>query len=267
MGKRSRPIGIFDSGVGGLTVFKEVTTLLPQEDIIYLGDTARIPYGTRSPQTIIKYSMKNTKFLLSRGIKLLVVACNTSSAVSLRCLQHGNAIPIIGVIEPGARKAAQVTRNKKVGVIGTEATLRSRAYEDCIHGIDVQIKVFGQPCPLFVPLVEEGWIDNQVTYLTAQSYLYPLQEETIDTLVLGCTHYPLLKDVISQIMGDGVYLVNSAMETAEEVKKVLEEKDLANNEARERFYTFYVTDNADRFIKVGERFLGTELREVREINW
>ncbi len=265
--KMKRPIGIFDSGVGGLTVFKELTNLLPREDIIYLGDTARIPYGTRSPKTIIKYSLENTKFLLSQGIKVLVVACNTSSAVSLPHLQQENEIPILGVIEPGARRASEVTQNKKVGVIGTEATVKSRAYERAIQGIDPQIKVVGQHCPLFVPLAEEGWIDNQVTRLTVQSYLLPLREKMIDTLVLGCTHYPLLEGVIREIIGDGVCLVNSAKETAKEVKRILDEEDITSQGDSNGSYKFYVTDNAERFIKVGEIFLGRELKGVEEIEW
>ncbi|MBW2040172.1 MAG: glutamate racemase [Deltaproteobacteria bacterium] len=267
MKERKRPIGIFDSGVGGLTVFKEVTTILPREDIIYLGDTARIPYGTRSPGTILKYSLENTSFLLSQGIKLLVVACNTSSAVSLPQLQQENEIPILGVIEPGARRAIEVTQNKKVGVIGTEATVRSRAYERTIQGIDPHIKVISRACPLFVPLAEEGWVGNQVTRLTAQTYLSPLREEMIDTLVLGCTHYPLLEGIIRETMEDGVCLVNSAKETAKEVKKVLDEEDLTSLGDKDGKYKFYVTDNAERFTKVGGIFLGKELRRVEEIGW
>jgi glutamate racemase len=235
------PIGIVDSGVGGLTDFKEVISLLPGEDIIYLGDTARVPYGTRSPQTVIKYSQEITRFLLRQGIKLLVVACNTSSAVSLPSLQQQNEIPVIGVIEPGARWAAEVTQNKRVGVIGTEGTVKSQAYEQAIQGIDQEITVIARPCPLFVPLVEEGWIDNQVTRLTAQTYLRPLCEDGIDTLVLGCTHYPLLEGIIREITGDGVFLVNSAKETAKEVKSILEEEGIHTPEARVGSYTFYVT--------------------------
>jgi glutamate racemase len=263
--KEKLPIGIFDSGVGGLTVFKEVMSLLPGEDIIYLGDTARVPYGTRSPQTVIKYSLEITAFLLRQGIKLLVVACNTSSAVSLPSLQRKNEIPVIGVIEPGARWAAEVTQNKRVGVIGTEGTVKSRAYEQAIQGIDQEITVFTRACPLFVPLAEEGWIDNQVTRLTAQTYLRPVCEEAIDTLVLGCTHYPLLEGIIREIAGDGVFLVNSAKETAKEVKRILEEEGIRTPKEQAGSYTFYVTDNAERFIHVGERFLGRELGSVKEI--
>lgn len=265
MKKENLPIGIFDSGVGGLTVFKEVISLLPGEDIIYLGDTARVPYGTRSPQTVIKYSQEITQFLLRQGIKLLVVACNTSSAVSLPSLQQQTEIPVIGVIEPGARRTAEMTQNKRVGVIGTEGTVKSRAYEQAIQRIDKGITVITRACPLFVPLAEEGWVDNQVARLTAQSYLRPLCEEAIDTLVLGCTHYPLLEGIIKEITGDGVCLVNSAKETAKEVTKVLHEEKLATHKQKNGSYTFYVTDNAERFIDVGEKFLGRKLGSVEEI--
>jgi glutamate racemase len=265
MKKEKLPIGIFDSGVGGLTVFKEVAHLLPREDIIYLGDTARVPYGTRSPQTVIKYSQEITGFLVRQGIKLLVVACNTSSAVSLPALKKENDIPIIGVIEPGARRAAEMTQSRQVGVIGTEGLVKSRAYELAIREIDPRIKVSSRACPLFVPLAEEGWVDNEVARLTAQSYLRPLLDEAIDTLVLGCTHYPLLEGIIREVLGDGVCLVNSAQETAKEVQRILEEKKLASDARRHDSYAFYVTDNAARFIRVGERFLGRRLRSVKEI--
>ncbi len=266
MKKEKLPIGIFDSGVGGLTVFKEVISLLPHEDIIYMGDTARVPYGTRSPRTVIKYSQEITRFLMRQGIKLLVVACNTSSAVSLPALQKKNEIPVIGVIEPGARRAAEMTQNKRVGVIGTEGTVKSRAYERAIQGIDQDITVISRACPLFVPLAEEGWVDTQVTRLTAQNYLGPLREKAIDTLVLGCTHYPLLEGIIKEATGDGVCLVNSAKETAKEVKRVLKEEVLISPEERDGSYTFYVTDNAERFLRVGGRFLGRKLSSVQEID-
>lgn len=265
MRREALPIGIFDSGVGGLTVFKEVIGLLPHEDIIYLGDTARVPYGPRSPETIVKYSQDITDFLVRKGIKLLVVACNTSSAVSLPVLKRSLSIPVIGVIEPGAKRAAKVTENRRVGVIGTEGTVRSRAYEEAIKGIDQRIVVFARPCPLFVPLAEEGWVDNEVARLTAATYLRPLREEGIDTLVLGCTHYPLLEGVIREVMGDGVCLVNSAQETAKEVQRVVAAEGLATPNRRRGSYTFYVTDNAERFAKVGERFLGRRLGPVMVI--
>jgi len=198
------PIGIFDSGIGGLTVLKEIITALPDEDTLYLGDTARLPYGTKSEETVIKYSVENTRFLLKYNIKLLVVACNTASAVSLQVLRKQFSIPIVGVIEAGARAASRATKNGKVGIIGTETTVSSGAYTKAIREINSDIDTFGQSCPLFVPLVEEGWIDDDVTFTVAERYLGNLKDKGIDTLVLGCTHYPLLKGVIQKVMGDSV---------------------------------------------------------------
>jgi glutamate racemase len=265
MKKANLPIGIFDSGVGGLTVFREVISLLPHEDIIYLGDTARVPYGTRSPDTVIRYSQEITRFLLRQGIKLLVVACNTSSAVSLPSLKKENEIPIIGVIDPGARRASEVTQNKRVGVIGTEGTVKSRAYERAVKMVDRRITIVSRSCPLFVPLAEEGWVDNEVARLTAHSYLSPLRGKMIDTLILGCTHYPLLEKVIREVMGDEVFFVNSAKETAKEVQRVLDEERFVHAGKKDGSYRFYVTDNVERFIKVGERFLGRKLGAVHEV--
>ena len=190
------PVGIFDSGVGGLTVMKEITKLLPDENIIYLGDTARVPYGTRSPETVIKYSFKNTRFLLSQGIKVLVVACNTASSVSLGLLRDEFSIPIIGVVEPGAKAAAASTGTKKVAVIGTETTINSGAYERAIKAIDDSIDVKGIACPLFVPLIEEGWIEGDVVTLTAGKYLSSIMHNSVDSIVLCCTHYPMIKNII-----------------------------------------------------------------------
>jgi glutamate racemase len=265
--KSSQPIGIFDSGVGGLTVLKELRRILPEEDLIYLGDTARVPYGTRSPKTVIRYSERNAEFLVKMGIKLLVVACNTSSSVSLEVLRSKNAIPVIGVIEPGAKKALELTKNGIIGVIGTEATIRSQAYQETIKRLaqGQKVQVIGQACPLLVPLVEEGWIDDPITKEVTRRYLSPLLEKGIDVLVLGCTHYPLLEKVIMEVVGPSVTLINSAKETAEEVKKVLE----ALNLKRERGIgktTFYVTDNPEKFRHLGELFLGERPEEVEEID-
>ena len=218
------PIGIFDSGIGGLTVLKEIITALPEEDTLYLGDTARLPYGTKSEETVIKYSVENTRFLLKYNIKLLVVACNTASAVSLQVLRKQFSIPIVGVIEAGARAASRATKNGKVGIIGTETTVSSGAYTKAIREINSDIDTFGQSCPLFVPLVKEGWIDDDVTFTVAERYLGVLKDKWIDMLVLGCTHYPLLKGIIQKVMGDGVRLIDSAEETAAEVKEVLRMK-------------------------------------------
>ncbi len=261
-----KSIGIFDSGVGGLTVLKEVVRELPQEDTIYLGDTARVPYGTKSPETVIRYSQQVTSFLVKRDIKLLVVACNTASAVSLDTLRGRYSIPIIGVIEPGARRAVSVTRTGKVGVIGTSATIQSSAYAKAIKSINRDIEVVTRACPLFVPLVEEGWVDNEVARLTARIYLKGLKEEGVDTLVLGCTHYPLIKGIIAEILGDGVHLVDSAEETARMVAETLRSKDLLRPSSEKGNHHYFVTDVPAGFIKVGNRFLGGKLGDVYQVS-
>lgn len=259
-------IGIFDSGVGGLTVLKEIISALPQEDTIYLGDTARVPYGTKSPATVTRYSEEIASFLVKRDIKLLVVACNTASAVSLEALKKRFSIPIVGVIEPGARRAASVTRNGRVGVIGTEGTIRSSAYAKAIKRINPEIEVITRACPLFVPLAEEGWIDNEVASLTARAYLAGLREERVDTLVLGCTHYPLLKGIIAEVMGDGVRLVDSAEETARTVAEILGREGLLRPASETGNHHYFVTDVPAGFIKVGNRFLGGKLGDVHQVS-
>ena len=261
-----KAIGIFDSGVGGLTVLKEIIKALPQEDTIYFGDTARVPYGTKSPETVIRYSRQITSFLVSRDIKLLVVACNTASAVSLESLKALFPIPIVGVIEPGARRAAAVTATGKVGVIGTEGTIRSSAYAKAIKRINPGIEVITRACPLFVPLAEEGWVDNEVARLTARNYLQGLREEGVDTLVLGCTHYPLLKGIISEVMGKEVNLVDSAEETARTVAKILGNSGTLRPAAEQGNHHFFVTDVPAGFIKVGNRFLGGSLGDVYQVD-
>jgi glutamate racemase len=197
----SAPVGVFDSGIGGLTVVREIIKRLPRENIIYLGDTARVPYGTKSSRTVVTYSRHNARFLVSKGIKMLVVACNTSSAVSLPSLSGELYIPVIGVIEPGAKKAAQVTKSKKAGVIGTPSTIKSSAYKKALEAVSPDIEVYSKACPLFVPLAEEGWTAGEVSELIAKEYLIPLKAHDIDVLVLGCTHYPLLKNTIKKVMG------------------------------------------------------------------
>jgi glutamate racemase len=261
-----KAIGIFDSGVGGLTVLKEVVRALPQEDTIYLGDTARVPYGTKSPETVIRYSHQITRYLLSRDIKLLVVACNTASAVALASLQQEFSIPIVGVIEPGARAAASATKSGKVGVIGTAATVASSAYTKAIKRINPDIEVVTRACPLFVPLAEEGWVDNEVARLTARLYLEGLKEHGVDTLVLGCTHYPILKDVIAEVMGPGVTLVDSAEETARTVARILSEQELLRPVGEKGNHHYYVTDIPAGFIRVGNRFLGGKLGDVYQVS-
>ncbi len=249
------PIGIFDSGVGGLTVAKRVFRLLPKEDVIYFGDTARYPYGPRSKEIVKKFSIQNINFLLSQKVKFIVVACNTASALALDDLEEYYKIPIIGVIWPGAFASVKATKNGKIGVIGTLGTISSGAYQRAIHEIDPQKKVYSVACPLFVALAEEGYIIKRATYLIAKEYLEPLIKRKVDTLVLGCTHYPLLKRVISKVMGKEVKLIDSAEETAVEVKKVLTQKGLLKRTSKTPLRRFFVSDVPDRFVEVGERFL------------
>ncbi len=265
MDKKDRPIGVFDSGIGGLTVLKEIIRELPNESTIYLGDTARVPYGIRSPETVIRYSFENTKFLFSRDIKLLVVACNTASSVSLDAIRNSISIPVIGVIEPGAKAAVKATRNKKVGIIGTEATVKSNSYAKAIKAINESLEVFSLSCPLFVPLVEEGWTEGDIVTLIAKEYLEGMKHKGIDTLVLGCTHYPLLKKVIAGVMEEGVRLIDSAVETSHEVKTILKGINLNREQKGMPLREFYVTDSPERFLKVGENFLGQKVEHIEKI--
>jgi glutamate racemase len=265
MNKNEEPIGIFDSGIGGLTVLKEILSELPLESTVYLGDTARVPYGIRSPETVTRYSFENTRFLSSRGIKMLVVACNTVSAVSLDTIKRSLDIPVIGVIEPGAKAAVTATKNKRVGVIGTSATIRSSSYTKAINAADPSVEVFALPCPLFVPLVEEGWTEGPIVEMTAERYLKEVREKEIDTLVLGCTHYPLLKNVLAKIMGTKVRLIDSAIETAREIKKTLGGSSLLNTTSRSASREFYVTDSPEKFTDIGERFLGRKIEFIKKI--
>lgn len=260
-----KAIGIFDSGVGGLTVLREIVRTLPQEDTVYFGDTARVPYGTKSPETVTRYSAEIASFLLKRDIKLLVVACNTASAVALPSLKRQLSIPVVGVIEPGARRATEVTRSGRIGVIGTAGTIRSSAYTRAIKRLMPEAEVLTRACPLFVPLAEEGWIDNQVARLTAQSYLQELKDAAVDTLVLGCTHYPLLKPLIAEIMGPQVELVDSAEETARTVATILADKKLLRPKAEKGNHHYYVSDIPAGFIRVGNRFLGGRLGDVYQV--
>lgn len=261
-----RAIGIFDSGVGGLTVLRELARALPQEDTIYFGDTARVPYGTKSPDTVIRYSQEIASFLMTRDIKLLVVACNTASAVALPALRRQLPIPVVGVIEPGARRAVEVTRSGVVGVIGTAGTIRSSAYSRAIKRLNPTISVLAKPCPLFVPLAEEGWTDNEIARLTAHQYLDELRQAGVDSLVLGCTHYPLLKKIIAEAMGPQVALVDSAEETARTVAAILQEKKLLRPAAEQGNHHYYVTDVPAGFIRVGNRFLGGKLGDVYQVS-
>ncbi|MBI4949544.1 MAG: glutamate racemase [Deltaproteobacteria bacterium] len=259
------PIGVFDSGIGGLTVLREITRLLPDENTIYLGDTARVPYGSKSKETIERYSFEVASFLMRHDIKFLVAACNTASALAVPKLTLKLGIPVLGVIEPGAKAAVSATRNKRIGVIGTEGTIRSGAYASAIKMIDPSVETFVKACPLFVPLVEEGWNEDDVTMLVAERYLLDLKNSGVDTLVLGCTHYPLLKDIISRVMGASVRLIDSAEATAVEVKRILSEKALLNSGANTT-HSFFVTDSPERFLAVGRRFYGEGLERAELAN-
>jgi glutamate racemase len=267
----SLPIGIFDSGVGGLTVYRALHEHLPNERFVYLGDTARVPYGTKSLATVERYAVENARFLAAHGIKLLVVACNTASALALPAIRSALQIDVVGVIGPGARAAvakehARGVRTQAIGVIATESTVQSGAYTAAIKKADPNAEVIERACPLFVPLAEEGWADNEVTQNIAATYLADLRSK-IDTLVLGCTHYPILRDVIQQTVGEEVKLIDSGEATAAEVKALLKDKGLARltppTGALERQLCddldhFYVTDAAERFARVAERFLGAK---------
>lgn len=257
-------IGVFDSGIGGLTVLHQIIEALPRENTVYLGDTARSPYGTKSVDTVLRYSFENSDFLVEKGVKILVVACNTSTAIALESLKNRLDIPLVGVIEPGVRRALATTKNKKVGVIGTEATIQSGAYTRALRAADRSIEVYSRACPLFVPLVEEGWTDNVVVNMTVQAYLESLKQSGIDTLILGCTHYPLLKKAIRKFMGNRVRLVDSAEEIAKEVAIQLERSALARTTGKGS-HGFFVTDAPDRFIKVGRRFLGEKVESAVRI--
>ena len=261
-------IGVFDSGLGGLTVVKEIMKRLPNEDIVYFGDTARVPYGTKSRESIIRFSKQNISILLKYKVKMIVVACNSSTSHALPILRKAFSLPIVGVIIPGAKKAAGATHNKIVGVIATPATIKSSAYEKQIKKLNPGIKVISQACPLFVPLVEEGWFEQKVTQEIAQEYLHKLKTWGVDTLILGCTHYPLLKPMIRRVMGHDVTLIDSAEEVSQEVEKVLRQTRL-EREFRERSsqkrnprYQFIVSDEPQHFKKAARQFLGFDIARV-----
>ena len=265
MTDRSAPIGVFDSGIGGLTVARELIRQLPNESIIYFGDTARVPYGPKSPDTVLRYSREIVGLLQRQGVKAIVVACNTATAHALPALRREIDIPIIGVIEPGARAAAKATATKRVGIIGTAGTIKSGAYEKEIKRLLPEAFVFSQSCPLFVPLIEEGWTDDEATRLIAERYLNPVAEARTDTLVLGCTHYPLLKSAIGRVVGRGVRLIDSAEETARETAEVLREKKLDNPASGGARYRFIASDAPETFLTVGQRFLGSSIDRVETI--
>ena len=259
------PIGVFDSGMGGLTVVRELMSQLPHESIIYFGDTARVPYGPKSPDTVLRYSREITSYLRGEGIKALVIACNTATAHALPALREEFDLPIVGVIEPGARAAAAATRTKRVGVIGTAGTIKSGAYEKEIMKLLPDAEVTARACGLFVPLVEEGWVDSEPTRAIARNYLAPLVAADVDTLVLGCTHYPLMKTVIGNVVGREVRLIDSAHETARETAEVLSENGLENTSPNQARYRFIASDAPDTFLALGQRFLGSPIDRVETL--
>lgn len=259
-------IGVFDSGVGGLTVLKALWERLPGLQTIYLGDTARVPYGTKSPDVVTTYSLRNAEFLAGCGIQFLVVACNTASAVALPSLETHLGIPVVGVIEPGAAAACSATKSGRVGVIGTPGTIQSGAYERAMRRIRPEVQVIARACPLFVPLAEEGWVSGEVPELVARKYLRPFRGEQIDTLVMGCTHYPLLQDVIGAVVGSDVELIDSATSTANRVAEVLGRLHGEPPVGREPEHKFFVTDVPERFREVGAKFLGRAIRSVEQVD-
>ncbi len=261
----ARPIGVFDSGIGGLTVVKALTAQLPSENIVYFGDTARVPYGPKSPIVVREYAGEDTSVLLKHNVKLVVVACNTVSAVALDVVQKKAKVPVVGVILPGAEAATKTTRSKRIGIIGTIGTIKSNAYVHAIRALNNEIKVFSQPCPLFVPLAEEGWVDHKATELIAFEYLFPLKQEKVDTLILGCTHYPLLKDVITKVTENRWTLIDSGEATASVVAETLRAEGLENKSSMRPHLQFLVSDVPHRFAEIGERFLGQKLGRVQRI--
>lgn len=259
------PIGIFDSGVGGLTVFRAIERRLPRESLVYLGDTARIPYGVRSPTTVQRYALECASFVRAKGVKAIVIACNTASALAAAYLRERCPVPVLGVIGPGSRRAVEQTRNGHIGVIATEATIASGAYERTMLAIRNGLEITSRACPLFVPLAEEGWLNHPVTRQVAEEYLAELRSSRVDTLVLGCTHYPILRPVIEETMGDQIEFIDSGLAVADEVANLLEERGLECVGDRPRVQEFYVTDSAARFRRVAELFLGRPLESVETV--
>ncbi len=261
-----RGIGVFDSGVGGLTVLKALMERLPAENTLYLGDTARVPYGTKSAEVVTRYSLRNGEFLLANQIKLLVVACNTASAVALPQLSAALPIPVLGVIEPGAKAAAEKSRTGRIGVIGTPGTIRSGAYQRALTEARPGVCVVAKACPLFVPLAEEGWVAGEVPVRVARQYLSELMDGAVDTLVLGCTHYPLLREVIAEVLGERIALIDSASATAEAVAELLRSRDELASGGAPVSHRYYVTDEVDYFARVGERFLGRPIERAEHVD-
>lgn len=265
-GDNTRSVGVFDSGIGGLTVVHELMRRLPQENIIYFGDTARVPYGSKSADVVRQYGIEDARLLVEREVKMIVVACNTVSAIALDDIRHKYKLPVVGVIIPGAKAAAAVSKKKKIGVIGTRATIAANAYTRELHAIDKSISVFSQPCPLFVPIAEEDWENHRATELIADEYLVPLRGQKIDTLILGCTHYPLLKSVIRKSIGENVVLIDSGKSAAEDVDYLLDELHLKNTSNPRPTHQFMVSDIPQKFQEIAERFLGMPVGNVLRVD-
>lgn len=266
---REAPIGVFDSGVGGLTVVREIMRQIPQERIVYFGDTARVPYGTKSRDTVIRYSRQIVRFLKTRNVKAIVIACNTASAYAMETLQQEIDLPIIGVVKPGAKMAAIASTEGRIGVIATEATVGSHIYQDYIQGLKPEAKVFEKACPLFVSLVEEGWVKDPITEAVARRYLQELKELPVDTLILGCTHYPLIRSTVRKVMGEDVTLINPAYETAIELRELLKREQIDNqgySKTKENPYEFFVSDAAERFRTFANSILHVDIENTRQIN-
>lgn len=258
----SHPIGVFDSGIGGLTVAHEIMRQLPAERIVYFGDTARVPYGPKSPETVRRYSREIAGFLAGQDVKAIVIACNTATAHALPALRAEMGVPVLGVVEPGARAAVRASSGGHIGIVGTSGTIRSGAYEHAIRAIDPSIRVTARACPLFVPLVEEGWVEHPVTQAVAREYLQPLLDAGIDTLVLGCTHYPLIKSLLCRLVGADVRLIDSAAETAAELGSVLRAEGLEAPEGQAPSHRFVASDDPLQFLQLGQRFLGDAIEGV-----
>ena len=262
----NRPIGVFDSGLGGLTVLKEIMEFIPCESVVYFGDCGRIPYGSKSKETVIKYTFQDIRFLLHHDIKMIIIACNTASACSYEQVKLNFDIPVIEVIRPGSAAAIKETINKKIGVIGTTGTVNSGVYEKVIKDIDNSIEVYPIACPMFVQLAEEGWWDNDIAIRIAQEYLNPLKKEGIDTLVLGCTHYPLLYNTISRVMGEGVKLVSSGMEVARTTKEIIQRNNIDRDNSIKPVYRYYTSDSVKKFEMLGSSFLGKSILSAEKVD-
>ncbi|MCK6614857.1 MAG: glutamate racemase [Ignavibacteriaceae bacterium] len=264
--EKEKPIGVFDSGIGGLTVVKEIMAKLPNERIIYFGDTARVPYGSKSNETVIEYSLQDAAFLVQKNVKIIVVACNTASSVAIPALREKFTIPVVGMIEAGSAYAANESKEKKIGVIGTRSTISNRSYSKELKRIDPEFDVFEKACPLFVPLAEEGWIDHNATLEIAEEYLRELKELSVDTLLLGCTHYPILKPVIQKVMGEKVKLIDSGVAAAQRVAAELDRIGLRSNSNGLGVVSYYVSDIPSTFEKVASLFLGKPVSHVTKVD-